>query len=760
MEFFSHPKYETNFDPHLEAHLIKVAENVEKLLKDVNISKEKKTATMYAGLLHDIGKLSNAYQKMFNVSTPEELSKNKDPNRKHAIYSAWIAYNLLDQLKYEKDGISKLTYNQVIAIIASHHTYLKAPSGNKYKFSEDLFNNLKEFIEQVKSKYPFNKLRYENIEDWKDDKISFQGIEFGSGENYSDFLDMNIMFSALLQADRGSFNNKTEKPPFINNKGEMSIKLNTDKLRREGAKLSDLRNRFQEYVLKNFNPDNNIIIVEAPTGIGKTKLFLDMIRKYRNKKRLIYFAPFLALSDDFVDKIEDITEKYDQNYNILVYNSIFSGKLGDKYDNEEDETNTLDKKDVKDFDVESFNFPFVITTTQRLLMTIFSNKDSDKLKLLSLADSILVIDEIQIVPSHILGILMDILYELSQKLNFKVIILSATIPYIIKEKIKDKANVAIINSTNDENLQQIIDNYRKETKKMIEYEKYEPDLAYKKIISNIKEEGKTLVMFNTREKARDFAKKLKDINKEFFYITSGVRKKDREERIKSIRKATNCIVISTQTLEAGVDLDFDKVFRECAPLSSIIQAMGRLNREAKHKESVLTVFNILDGKYPKPYYKFEVDLSSEFLEKIKDSEDLYNEFPKYSEQIYIGNKLEEGYEKDLSELIKKVDNEGVWDKVRNSLYDEYGDTIFVPKDENELKEMKELFSKNFSLAYRKYAETQAKLPGTVKYLDFREYLDQDLIEKDILLLKDLDKYDPVFGLDEQIKSNNVQNRII
>ena len=112
----------------------------------------------------------------------------------------------------------------------------------------------------------------------------------------------------------------------------------------------------------------------------------------------------------------------------MIYNHLFSGSIEEK--------RGFESGQVYDFnwiyENESFNRPFIITTTQRLLITIFSNKHADKLKLASFRNSLLIIDEVQIVPKYILGSLIRILKRMHQFLGTRTILVSATIPHELR----------------------------------------------------------------------------------------------------------------------------------------------------------------------------------------------------------------------------------------------------------------------------------------------------------------------------------------
>jgi CRISPR/Cas system-associated endonuclease/helicase Cas3 len=109
---------------------------------------------------------------------------------------------------------------------------------------------------------------------------------------------------------------------------------------------------------------------------------------YKNLERIFYFSPLLALTEDFEQKL---AKTFNDVNEVLIYNHLFSGSIEEKKSFESGQV--YDSQWI--FDNESFNRPFIITTTQRLLITIFSNKQADKLKLASFRNSLLIIDEVR-----------------------------------------------------------------------------------------------------------------------------------------------------------------------------------------------------------------------------------------------------------------------------------------------------------------------------------------------------------------------------
>ena len=569
-EFLSHPIEEEKHN--LIAHLVEVANYTQKLLSQTDFDIAK--AGFYAGLLHDIGKLNPFYQELF-LTKKEVREKEKELLLKysdfHSPFSAWTGLKVY----HEKMGMNYKTWLKIVSVIYGHHSKLRS----KLPFKEDagidnttkraLILNLKLFYQQIRDRNTtiFLNLNWDRCFRIVGDPISFQAVKLSTTNKINidstlaikEFLEINILYSALLQADKGSF--KEWKNPVFD------ISLDTSSLIKSESYLGDLRGLFQKEALENHDPTLDISILHAPTGIGKTKVFLNVLERYRQNRKLervFYFSPLLALTEDFEKKITKTIRNIDD---ILVYNYLFSGTLLEKEDFKNEDKRNYNRGEWL-FEYESFNKKFIITTTQRLLITLFSNKSSDKLKLLSLKNSILIIDEIQTIPKFIIPHLIGFLQQLSKYMKSKILLVSATIPFELSLLHEIKISDSVVES------------YLEKTQKNISF-------IGNLILPDISDgEKRILIMANTRKKTANIFNRIKcqqkkerdDNNKQkvLYYISRGIRKKDRIKIIDELtpstkqqenyKVATDIIVVSTQLIEAGIDVSFSHIYREADPL--------------------------------------------------------------------------------------------------------------------------------------------------------------------------------------------------
>jgi len=752
--FLARPKNVMGGNSGLFEHSLKTAQRARELAEDLGFG----DTAFYAGLLHDVGKLNPYYQILFSSG-----QINSDYLKAHAIFSALATTSLL-----EIDSLTIQEQKQILFTVAGHHTkltqftksldFIKHDTARFMRSLHGTYENLKDFSKLVRNCEEFKNLAWDNCLQLFPYLPGNESEFFADDDFILNFLNFSSVFSILIQADRGSFFDNLDQTNF-------DINLNTDVLVRTGSQLSALRQSFQEHILSENVFQDDLIILKAPTGIGKTKIFLDIINKIsvvERFERVFYFSPLLALTDDFEGKLfnaeKDVSvlNQFDAK-KVLVYNHAFTGSLLKKnLLKDQDVWSGDDSEDSKIFNTpeyferESFNRPLIITTTQRLLMVLYSNTPADKRKLVSFKNSFLIVDEVQTIPKVLLPNFIELLKVLAKKYHTKILLVSATIPYELR-------NLPMLSTSKE--LEEI---YLQRTVKRIEYnDSFDPaNVALGK-------NERTIFMFNTRRKALCFFEKLQTMSTDVLYLSSGIRKHDRrsiiQQRLQNKADNQSVTVVSTQVLEAGVDVSFSRMYRELAPLDNIVQAMGRLSREGECNDPLLTVF-VTDGR-SEPYSTLEVEESKKLLPAINSSIALYKTLHSYYKTVSDENLRNKNLAKDLDDKMRRLNFDGVWEFVKkNALPDALGDSVFIP-DVHKYDEIRQQFLSSYSnedrankdrgKLYTQYAELMAQLPRVLDKTDgLKCLLDEELLEHNVLLPKKefLDcVYDPKVGLDKWVK---------
>jgi CRISPR-associated helicase Cas3 len=294
-------------------------------------------------------------------------------------------------------------------------------------------------------------------------------------------------------------------------------------------------------------------------------------------RRIIYVIPFTSIIE--------------QNA------KVFSDILGDKYVLEHHSNYDFDRNDEQDYNIkklsaENWDIPIVVTTNVQFFESIYGNKSSKLRKLHNIANSIIILDEVQMLPNEYLIPCVKALEELVSNYNCSVVLCSATQPEaerFMSQKIKA-----------EEICSDIPELYECFGKTLI---KFIGNNTANELVDRLHDVNQCLLIVNTKRQARKLYGKLKEKYGQdgMFHLSTYMCPIHRFERIQEIKERLNngdkCIVVSTSLIEAGVDVDFPVVYRAMCGLDSIIQAAGRCNRERKKKLSYVYVFDFADEDY-------------------------------------------------------------------------------------------------------------------------------------------------------------------
>jgi len=393
------------------------------------------------------------------------------------------------------------------------------------------------------------------------------------------FFRIREIFSRLIFADKYEAIFKKEFRAGLSFEFE---KVNKKLLTHIGSKvnaLSPVRNAARVDVIENYKQNNEkkIFFLEAPTGIGKTFTALHLalqIAGEKNKKRIINALPMTSIIDQ---TYEEYAKVIDPNI-LLKYHYLTNTKEYIDSDREKENEKKFFRQ-KNDFISSSWGLDQVIITTfNQILNAFYSNKNRDLIKFWTLRDSVIIFDEIQAVPRILLKDLSETIDFLSREFNIDFILMSATIP-AIKKFFKPKTASDLLDLK-----YYSMDFNNRYSVKFIE----KIDTAGKlteQILKKSEKSNSLACVVNTKKLALEIYEKIEGNYKadEIYLLSTLFIPQDRKNIISEISNRLDnkqkTILISTQVIEAGVDLDFDRGFREFAPLHSIIQTAGRINRE-------------------------------------------------------------------------------------------------------------------------------------------------------------------------------------
>lgn len=319
-----------------------------------------------------------------------------------------------------------------------------------------------------------------------------------------------------------------------------------------------------------------------PTGGGKTESSMAFALNHAAKhglQRVIYVIPFTSIIEQNAGKFkESLGEE-----NVLEHHSNFDWKKGSGTDSESADDETKEVMDKLKLASENWDIPIVVTTNVQFFESLFANKSSRCRKLHNIAKSVIIFDEAQMLPREYLDPCMLAVKELVQNYGVSAVFCTATQP-ALNQRLPDVEFTELAPDP-----QALFDFYKRVQVTNIGKT---PD---SELIEKIQEHPQALCIVNTRKHAKGLFDQLKGEGN--FHLSTLMCPVHRKEVLKTIRSLLAdkskpiCRVISTQVMEAGIDVDFPVGFRALAGLDSIVQAAGRVNREMKRGVSDIFVFD-------------------------------------------------------------------------------------------------------------------------------------------------------------------------
>lgn len=573
-----------------------------------------KTAYL-CGLLHDAGKCTEQFKNYI-----EKAAKGEEVRRGSVIHSFAAVRYLLTKHHDIEDIISAAAAELISVAVGSHHgifdcfdktgscgfTYrvVKQPEyddGAMASYWEEvaqeseidrLFDIAKaEVKSKIKAIFSFS-------------KSSKNPDEFNYEFYFYFSLLSRFLISALIDADRTDTAHFDSGDSFSDNAGEtssiweqcllnynsyMSTFPSESPIQRARQELSDI-------CLKASEKPSGIFRLNIPTGGGKTlsglRFALNHAQKH-GKKRIFFISPLLTILEQNAERIR---EAIGNDAVILEHHSDII--LEDKTDEELSRYEHL---------CESWESPVVITTLVQLLNALFSGKSSSVRRFHSLADSVIVIDEVQTVPTNMLSLFNSAVNFLSKICNTTVVLCSATQPEFeeIKHSLLPAADIVSRHE---------LKKYESVFKRcIISYHGQHSISEIPAMASELLGKYKSvLVICNKKDEASNLFTSAAFPGINCYHLSAGMciahRKKVLSDIKSDLKSSIKTLCISTQVIEAGVDISFDAVIRLSAGLDSIVQAAGRCNRNGESRadapvwvidcadEDLSSLRDISDGK--------------------------------------------------------------------------------------------------------------------------------------------------------------------
>ncbi len=605
--------------------------------------------------------------------------------------------NYKNDSSYDKEAIENFIDNEVTSIVKNNLS----------------FNSIEELIESAFQEYSdiikiFDK-NYVPLENGNEKQKNKHKLE---ERRFFDAMLIRLLLSILKVADVKDTINAYSLIVESRAKEER-LSLNThyvEAIEEEYKKYNGTNknikpiNQVRNYIANELlnrgqNDDAGIYRLDVPTGAGKTKASLryalhQMADKSKNK--FIYITAFLSVLEQNAAEIKDIIGEE----GVLEHHSNADIFSDDSKGFDEDEDIEYIRKS---FIVDSWEEPVVLTTMVQFFNTLFKGKSANLRRFSSLINSVIVIDEVQSLPIEVMYFFNLTMNFLKNVMNCTVVLCTATQPLYDHESIKHKLAYGrpVENNKNNADLvmlskknRKCFDRYSIKKFKDVSSEGLENIHVSAEEIAEFafkNRDKSTLIVVNTKAAAGSIIKSIDELNlpkEDIYYLTTNLCPAHRKKIVSEIKKrlfqGEKIICVSTQLIEAGVDVDFEIVMRSYAGVDSIIQVAGRCNREGNLSEGGEVILFKLDEATEKTKgilgiadkKKITEDILAKTHGKIQ-ADGLVRDFYicYFSNEADGGNRMEYPLEKDQSSLfdlfvgngIKKGDIKNENGKLRGKL---------------------------------------------------------------------------------------------
>lgn len=413
--------------------------------------------------------------------------------------------------------------------------------------------------------------------------------EFMSGIEVTDFGKFGDIQQLIRQYEDGEVQKK------IRNYQREIYPMEPEKLQ-QVSEINILRTELFSEAEENLkrNKGQSVFYLEAPTGSGKSNtamnLSFTLMQENSDLRKLFYIYPFNTLVEQNMSILEKtFGNKKEIMSQIAVVNSLVPFK--DKKEVEEDRENSKKYQEIL-LDRQFLNYPFILSTHVMLFRTMFGNAKEDVFGFQQLCHSVIVLDEIQSYKINLWSEMIAFLKEFAELLDIKVIIMSATLP-----------NLEVLTDHKENAVRLLSDCSKYFHHKMFrervvpKYDLLEEDITLESLAEHVLENKnkKVLIEFIKKASAEEFYRILGERVESVFLMTGDSSIQERKDLIEKIKGLSSVILVATQVIEAGVDIDMDIGFKDISRLDSEEQFMGRINRSGK-KDGVVYFFNLDEAK--------------------------------------------------------------------------------------------------------------------------------------------------------------------
>jgi len=663
MEFYAHfRENDTSFkEPqYLWTHLLETSQLAENFAGKIGMSRSGKLL----GLLHDLGKASQEFQN-YLLSGEGILDPDADEYIDHTAMKGKIDHSTagaqtIYRTIFPKSPEGQLTAQLLSMVIASHHSGLidcLTPEGadnftrrleklEKSAHSQEAYSNLDTYQQVLISKLLSDDLLLNEVIT----KITTMKEENESKETFNFKLGLlaRYLLSCLLDADRLNtadfesplnfrIRNNNNYPTWESLSNKLRLKIDEFKDKPNRNEVDHLRSKVSNSCLEFSSKPKGIFQLTVPTGGGKTFASLRFAlnhAKVHSMDRVFYIIPYTSIIDQNAEETRKVLEEKDKHGRYL--NNVVLEHHSNLTPDEESRRQKLL--------AENWDAPIVFTTQVQFLETLFGSGTRNARRMHQLANSIIIFDEVQMIPIRVVQMFNLAIRFLVHSCGATVVLCTATQPLLDQVEPKTRS----LNIKSESKIIQYEEELFNQLKRVNVFdnrriggwsEEQIVDLA----LNELHTKGSVLIVVNTKKSAKSLCKALsKGNNPTLYHLSTSMCPAHRLDTLNEIKdKLANnipVICISTQLIEAGVDIDFGSVIRYLAGLDSIAQAAGRCNRNGLREDGGnVWIVNPAEENIDK------LDVIKIGSEKAQTILDDYNQSPEKFDNDRIGLKSMKAY---------------------------------------------------------------------------------------------------------------------
>jgi CRISPR-associated endonuclease/helicase Cas3 len=579
-----------------------------------------------AGLLHDLGKYADRFQARLRNPAIHGINHWSAGARKAAEFKALLDY-----------------------AIEGHHTGL--PS---YAALQQVFQKMDDTV-AARELTGCTETIQQLVERFEAEGLRLPPAPPRPGkDNFANALRTRMLFSCLVDADfldtERHFDPEAAKQrvaPALDAPKALELllaHLGSLQARPAGGSINEIRRQLLADCLAAAEKTPGLFTITAPTGSGKTLASLAFALKHAQVhnsglpendpcrfRRVIVVIPYTSIIEQTARVYRDIFETVFGPDYVLEHHSAVGPRENLQGPDRDAEEARMRRARLA---AENWAAPLVVTTSVQFFESLFSNRPSDCRKLHNIARSVVLFDEVQTLPPKLVPSLLSAVRLLAQEpYGVTAVFMTATQPAFGSAKQAlpygwEPVEISSAPSAMAEAMRRTA----------VALPLTDEKCSWDEIAGRMSQYPQVLCVVNTTKDARELFRLLPQENR--FHLSARLCPAHRQEKLRLIRErlasGQPCRLVSTQLIEAGVDVDFPVAFRALGPLDSIIQTAGRCNREGHFVEPrPVIVFRPQNGGLPPGAYRIAAAKTEEFLARHPDTPlDQPQTYTKYFSELY------------------------------------------------------------------------------------------------------------------------------